>query len=77
MRYTKLNMLCGTAQSLDACRTASVSEKDHKQAAAVSSTVTDWRQKSFFVRICDVRMRLSSQYHCLESLWAYTQHYWQ
>ena len=43
-------MLGETEKSLDVCRTASLSEMGHGQRAATSSTVTDQRQKNFFVR---------------------------
>ena len=42
-------MLGETEKSSDVCRTASLSEMGHKQRVATSSTVTDQRQKSFFV----------------------------
>jgi len=43
-------MLGETEKSSDGCRTASLSEMDHEQRAATSSTVTDQRRKNFFVR---------------------------
>ena len=42
-------MLGEIEKSSDVCRTASLSEMDHEQRAAMSSTVTDHRRKNFFV----------------------------
>jgi len=43
-------MLGKSEKSSDVYRTASLSEMGHEQRAATSSTVTDQRQKNFFVR---------------------------
>jgi len=59
------NMLGMTEKSSDVCRTASLSEMGHEQRAATSSTVTDQRGKTFFVRKSSFVIEVPPNRHAL------------
>jgi len=59
-------MLGEIEKSSDVCRTASLSEMDHEQRAAMSSTVTDHRRKNFFVHKSSFVIEVPPNRHVLQ-----------